>query len=101
MPTRKLTKKQTKHASKPWITTAIRKSLQVRDKILKKFIRLKDKSSRDLLYSKYKQYRNLIVKLIRMSKNNHFKNYFKNNLNNSKKTWEGINDVLNKSNKPS
>ena len=37
-----------KHASKPWITTAIRKSIQVRDKILKKFIRLKDKSSRDL-----------------------------------------------------
>ena len=49
---------------------------------------------KDFLHVKYKNYRNAIVKLIKLSKNNYYKHYFNNNINNSKKMWKGINDII-------
>ena len=51
------------------------------------------------LHENYKYYRNKIVTLIRLSKKNYYQNYFKENLNNIKKTWNGIKQIINISNK--
>jgi hypothetical protein len=43
---------------------------------------------------KYKQYRNLIVTLIRVSKKNHYQAYFETNKTNIKNTWDGIKEII-------
>ena len=66
---------------------------------------------RDLLYKKltekhdnplenrnisfeYKKYRNLIITLLKRSKENYFQNYFEENKNDMKKPWNGIRNIL-------
>ena len=39
-------------------------------------------------------YRNRICTLTRISKQQYYTKFFKNNLTNMKKTWEGINSIL-------
>jgi hypothetical protein len=46
-------------------------------------------------HDKYKYYRNRISTLIRNSKKHYYCTYFENNLNNIKKTWTGINSLIN------
>ena len=48
-----------------------------------------------------KMYRNKISTLTRLSKKIYFHNYFQNNTNNLKRTWEGINDLINRKKKNS
>ena len=45
---------------------------------------------------RYKYYRNKILTLTRLSKKLYFDNYFQLNMNNIKKTWQGINDLINR-----
>ena len=90
----KLTKKQIKSNLKPWITQGIKKSIFIRDKILKQYINCKDVDLKEYLHERYKTYRNSIVNLIRNSKKIYFTNYFQTNSKNSKKIWQGINDYL-------
>ena len=56
------------------------------------------KQKNKIMHIKYKTYRNKIVNLVRISKFNHYETYFKNNSSNSKKTWYGINEIINKNN---
>ena len=51
-------------------------------------------------YAQYKYYRNEISKLTRItSKKLYFHEFFNNNLNNLKKTWEGVNGLLSRKEK--
>ena len=43
----------------------------------------------------YKHYRNMIVTLLRKSKQNYYAAYFKENQSNMKKTWDGIRNLIN------
>ena len=45
---------------------------------------------------KYKYYQNKICSLTRLSKNHYYSAFLNNNLNNMKKTWQGINELLNR-----
>ena len=64
VPTKTLTKKQILSKSKPWITTAIKKSIAKRDQIYKRFIKSKDQSEiKEHIFRQYKVYHNEIVKL--------------------------------------
>ena len=47
-------------------------------------------------YVSYKLYRDKINHLLRKSKNNYYKEYFQLSKNNSKKIWNGINELLSK-----
>ena len=94
-PLRRLTKKQ-RLESKPWITTGLKKSIYLRDKLLNKYIKCKDPNKKTALHNEYKAYRNMIVTLLRKSKHNHFSKFFHLNSKNSKKIWEGINSYLNR-----
>ena len=82
-PITKLTKRKAKQFSKPWITTGLKASIKVKNKLY---------VSGD--EDKYKYYRNKICSLIRLSKKIYYQDYFERHKTNMKKTWEGINDVL-------
>ncbi len=74
-----------KQFSKPWITKGIRSSIKIKTKLYYSA----DKN-------KYKLYRNKITTLTRFSKKSYFHEYFNNNLANMRKTWEGINNLINR-----
>ena len=90
IPVRKLSKRKLKIQSKPWITSAIRKSIQVKNKFYKKYLKTKS-----LYYhSKFKFYRNKLNHLKRISKSNYYSDYFNRNSNNSKLVWKGIKQII-------
>ena len=101
----KLTRKQFENMSKPWLTPGIKQSINKRNKYHKLLVSTKDPVMKKIYEETFKIYRNLIVTLTRKSKNNHYSNYFSNNMKNLKKVWSGINDLIssrkNKRNSPS
>ena len=50
---------------------------------------------RDILHQKFKNYRNQIVTLNRLCKENYFKTYFETNKKDSKRIWYGIKTLIN------
>ena len=92
---KKLTNKQKKCANKPWVTKGIRKSIYRRNNLFRKFVKTKDPHKKLELHENYKQLRNAIVNLLRISKQNHYRNYFAANLKNSKNVWKGISELVN------
>ena len=96
VPLKRLSNKQLKYKSKPWITQGIKKSMQKRDRLLRKFMKEKRIDERSFFYERYRQYRNRLVNIIRQSKRIYYKNYFQENLNNSKKMWDGIGEIISK-----
>ena len=83
-PLKRLSKRKQRQMSKPWITQGIRSSIKVKNKLL-----MCGNSS------KYKLYRNKISDLIRISKKLYFHSFFNDNIKNIRKTWEGINRIIN------
>ena len=83
-PLKLVSKRKAKQLSKPWMTKGLLKSTKIKNK---------------LFYSgntdRYKLYRNNILKLTRMSRKNYYTTLFSNNFTNMKKTWEGINNLIN------
>ena len=74
-PIQKLAKAQSKLKSKPWLTRGIMTSIKKKNKIYKKFIKAKNSTEKNILYE-FKNYRNLITKLRRISKARHYHHYF-------------------------
>ena len=95
VPKRRLTKKQLKRQHKPWITKEIRKTISVRDVLFRKFVKEINPVLRDNLFCQYKACRNQVVSTIRHSKKQYYNNFFKENIRNHKKIWEGINELTN------
>ena len=86
--------KNFKRRFKPWITLGIITSIKNRNIIQGKLLRAKDPKRRILLESQFKIYRNLLVTLIRKSKDNHFKTFFSDNKRNLCETWKGIRNII-------
>lgn len=76
---------------KPWITIGLVKSIKHRDSLKKKLI----KNFSDQLKLEYTEYRNLLNKLIKNTKNQYYKNELTNANGNYKKVWEIINEASN------
>lgn len=85
----KLTNKTRK--IKPWITAGIINSIRHRDNLKKIYI--KNKSHENKV--EYTQYRNMLYKLIRHTKNDYYKNKIENAQHNYKKIWQAINEASN------
>ena len=68
IPLKKMSNKSFKRRFKPWITQCILKSLKKRSDLHSRFLRAKDPESKQLIYHRFKIYRNMLVKLIRKSK---------------------------------
>ena len=59
----------------------------------------KDLLLKNEISDRYKRHRNMIVTLIKRSKNNYYTSFFLQNQGNVKKTWDGIRNVINVSKK--
>ena len=84
-PLKQVSNRKAKQLLKPWITKGIKQSIKTKNALY---------YSGDI--DKYKYYRNKLLMLTRLSKKAYYHNYFENNLKNSKKTWEGINNLINR-----
>ena len=80
---KQLSSRKRKVLSKPWITTGLKVSIRMKNKLY---------PSGDEV--RYKYYRNKISNLLRISKKNYYSDYFEANMPNIKKTWTGINELL-------
>ena len=87
-PLKTVSKRKAKQFSKPWITRGIRKSIKIKNSLF-----------HSNFNAKFRLYRNKIITLIRLSKKQYFHNYFQSNISNMKKTWAGINEVINRGRK--
>ena len=93
-PVKKLSHKEKKSLSKPWLTKGILQSIKQKNVLYRKFIRTKDLTKRELLLQDFKIYKNTIHKLTRINKSEYYKHYFEEHKNNSKKTWDGIRSII-------
>ena len=73
---KKLTRKELSLKQNPWITFGITKSMKKRDQLYKDVLSEKDPDKKKSIFTKYKQYRNMIISLIRKSKRKFYINYF-------------------------
>ena len=94
VPLSKSTKRQVKLSNKPWITKGLLASISVRDSILSDLNNTSDPDLKTFLHGRYKFYRNKIVSLIRLSKRNHYSDYFRTNNTNLRKIWEGVREII-------
>ena len=94
-PYKKLTKKEIKLKSKPWITIDIQHLMQKRDKLYHKYCQESNKTKKEELYINYKKLRNKLTKLKREHKTIYYKNFFETNKNNSSKIWKVIRSIVN------
>ena len=85
-PFRKITKKEIKLKQHPWISQGILTSMKKRDKLYKDFLQERNNTARESLHAKYKQYRNMIINLIRKSKRKYYFDFFTEHNSNIKKT---------------
>ena len=60
-PLQKLSKYKLKFKTKPWITTALPKSISIKNKLFSDFINKKDLTLKTEIHIKYKSYRNMLT----------------------------------------
>ena len=94
-PVKQISRGELKLRSKPWITPAIRRSILIKNKFYKKF--LKTRSS--YYHSKFKYYRNKLNHLIKISRKKYYNEYFSSCQGNPKKLWTGIKRIVNRKSK--
>ena len=93
-PVKKLTKKEQRLKTSPWITYGILTSMRTRDSLYKKFAKESNPTLKKDYFNSYKVHRNKVKSLIRTSKKDYFAKYFEENNSNVKKTLEGIRNLI-------
>ena len=83
-----------KKNSRPWITKGILISVRKKYKIHSKFLKAKDQTRKEALNQEYKTYKNLLTIITKKSKENYYKQYFKDNKNKIIKVWKGIKEII-------
>ena len=94
-PVRKLSTKEIKLKSKPWITPELSKMIKIKNKL---FERKKRQSSNENVKQLYNIFRNRVNRELKKSKKSFYSSYFEEHNNNIKKTWEGIRKIVNTKN---
>ena len=82
-------------ARKPWVTPGILKSINTRDILQKKYLRSRTPALKQQKHTSYKKYKNLLLKVMRKSKNEYYKTYFNDHKTNLKLVWGAIHEVTN------
>ena len=79
--------------SKPWMTSGIFKSINVKNKLYKQFCQATNSTRGNIL--QFKNYRNQVVTLSRLCKENYWKTYIQTNKKDWRRIWYGIKTLLN------
>ena len=82
MPLRKVTKKEYKRRFKPWITEAILRKINNKNKIFNEYMNAKDPTGKEQSYTQYKSRKNEITTLTGQSKKEYYNHYFSENSKN-------------------
>ena len=93
-PYRKLSKKDYKLKSKPWINNEILTKIHERDKLLYKYSNAKDLSKKTNLLKDYKSLRNSITNMKRDCKTKCYKEYFEIHKEKTASIWKGIRSLV-------
>ena len=101
-PYKKLSKKEYKLKSKPWINRNILTEMKKRDKLLHKYCKAKDKDSfyAQAIYEDFKSFRNSLTKMKRDSKIDYYRKYFEANKNKASSIRKGNRSIVNIQNSP-
>ena len=102
VPITKLSLKEMKSSNKPWLTKGILKSINKKNAIYRKFIRVKNLHSKDIYRLEFKRYKSMINRLTRINKSEYYQTFFSEHEINFKRTWEAVRSLINvkiKSNK--
>ena len=91
-PLKKLNMRNTRGIKNPWATNGLIKSCKTKEKLYKIFLN----NPTTVNEKQYKVYRNKLNHLIGISKKHYFGNKFNQAQNNSKLTWNAINELLRK-----
>ena len=94
-PYKKVTKKEYKLMTKPWITRAILEKCYSRESILQNISKENDPDKIYSLWNDYKKLRNEITQDKRISKKNYYTSYFDKNKHKSANIWKGIKSLVN------
>ena len=92
-PFKKLSKREVKLKTRPWINNVILYKMKIRDKLLLKYHKTKG-ISRNTIYDEYKSIRNSVTKLKRNAKKSYYKEYFQIHRVNSSSIWKGIKSIV-------
>lgn len=84
------------HKIKPWISKGIMISMKKRQKLHSKCLKCRNQQRRISLEGIYKEYRNLLNKIIRKAKQLYYSQVFNACLHDMKGTWRQINTILSK-----
>ena len=84
------TRKERKWINKPWIGRRIQKLIKEKDHLYSKYV----KKQSNFWYNRYRTISNIIKKNITEGKKRYFTWYFQANIDNSKKIWKGINEIV-------
>ena len=95
MPMKKVSQKEFKRKFKPWISDDILHKIKYKNKIFKKYIKCKVADRKRDLNTEYKQLKNEITTLTKLSKKLYYEKYFSNNRKNIQKIWKGIKEIIN------
>ena len=83
--------KVSNNRSKPWITSGLKKSMRVQDKLYKQWLRTRNLN----FLSKYKKYRNKITYINKLYRTLYYNDVLADS-SNSEKMWDNINLIVNK-----
>ena len=97
LPKRRVRLNKRKHKVQPWMTTAILKSINSRDKLYKSLM-LTPRDSPDYpeVQRNFKTYKNIIRRSIMIAKRDYYNKLFNKYSKHLKMTWKAINDTLNR-----
>ena len=86
--------KERKLKLKPWLTKGMLTSINFKNKAYRKYCRAKVQNRKHELHTLFKQYRNSLKNIIKVSKANHYQQYLTTNKRTSLKVWEGIKEII-------
>ena len=91
IPVKQLSRRELKLKSKPWISDALRKSIQIKNNnYYKKYLKTKS----IYYHTKFKLYSNKLNNLLKISKKQYYNKYFFQNINDGKRIWIGIKQIV-------
>ena len=93
-PYKKISKKEFKLKSEPWIDSEIRNKIYERDKLIKKYRKSKDENRKLTIYEDYKRTRNFVTNMKRDAKTKYYQQYFETYKWKSSKVWKGIKSIV-------
>ena len=96
IPLKLLSRCQLKFSVKSWITPALKKSIQIKNRYHRKFLKTKS----IYFQNKFKLYRNKLNHLLKLRKKHYYNAYFAQNITNSKNIWKGIRQIVNTKQNP-